>query len=156
MRVPFLFCALLATATGALAQKPEGRSDARADAKADARADASGKSSDSSHTSHTSTHRVVVENGRTIVDERTEDGRVVPSGGGAGGALPGGMPLPGGLPSLKVAEIFTLAGFVNGWAGEAVPQQQAGHARVRKRRLRVGGGQLLKRAFGRREGGLLL
>lgn len=96
MQIPLFLCALLTTATGALAQKPDGRSDARADS----RADASGKSSDSSHSSHTSTHKVVVVNGKTIVDERTEDGRPAPSGGAAGGALPGGVPMPGGLPSL--------------------------------------------------------
>ena len=96
MQIPVLLCALLATATGAFAQKPEGR----ADAKADARADASGKSSDSSRSSHTSTHRVVVENGKTVVDERTEDGRVVPSGG----ARPGGLPLPGGLPAMPALD----------------------------------------------------
>lgn len=45
--------------------------------------DGAGGSQSSSHT-----HRVVVENGKVVVDEETRDGRPVRGGGGGGGAGP--------------------------------------------------------------------
>lgn len=95
---PTLFSLSLCTllAANAMAQEPRppvGKADARADARAEARGDH--KSSDSSRSSQTVTHRVVVVNGKTIVDERTENGRPAPAGRGAGSA--GGA---GGLPPL--------------------------------------------------------
>jgi len=71
------------------AQAPRG-ADARADAKAEARADGA----DRSHQSRSSSHRVVVRNGRTIVDERTENGRPVPSGKAGPSPKAGGAPAP--------------------------------------------------------------
>lgn len=106
MRTPIFLCALLASATGAFAQNPDGRSNARAEARAEARADAHGNpsnSSESSHSSHTSTHRIVIENGRTVVDERTEDGRAAPAGRRIGGGFPGGMPA---LPDCDPEEML--------------------------------------------------
>ena len=87
----FSLCTLLATA--AVAQTPAPKV-AKADARAEARAKADAKSSDSSHSSHTVTHRVVVENGRTVVDERTENGSPVPAGG----------PGPAGVPPLPAID----------------------------------------------------
>jgi hypothetical protein len=89
----FSLCTLLATA--AVAQTPAPKA-AKADARAEARAEADAQQSDSSRSSHTSTHRVVVENGRTVVDERTENGSPVP----AGGAGPG----PAGVPPLPAID----------------------------------------------------
>ncbi|MBL8753760.1 MAG: hypothetical protein JNK15_10710 [Planctomycetes bacterium] len=80
-------CATVATA----------QQNGRAEAKAEAHAHASARGGESS----TSTHRVVVENGKVVVDERTTNGK--PAGGaGAGAGRPGPMPplpLPGDVPS---------------------------------------------------------
>jgi len=80
----------LSVPAAAYAQGPTPkRSDARAEARAEARSDGG------SSKTHSVTHRVVVVNGKTIVDERTENGR--PVGGGArrgAGRRPAPMPMP--------------------------------------------------------------
>ncbi len=78
------------------------RSSGKAEARAEARADSKGSGPRTSRSSHTVTHRVVVENGRTVVDERTENGRRVPTGKGRG---PGLVP-PVGEPSAQIEELM--------------------------------------------------
>jgi len=83
------FCSLLlGVATAQTPSPAPGKADARADARAEAHATADG-----SRSSQSVTHRVVVINGKTVVDERTVDGKPVPGGvaGPAGGGFP---PLP--------------------------------------------------------------
>lgn len=78
------------------------RSAGKAEAHAEARADGKGSGPRTSRSSQTVTHRVVVENGRTVVDERTENGRRVPAGKGRG---PGLVP-PVGEPSAQIEELM--------------------------------------------------
>lgn len=79
--------ALLAPLAG---QKPANQhAEARAEAHAEAHADGRG-GVPGSRDVHSATHRVVVENGRTVVDARTVDGKPVP----AGAAQPAQPPLP--------------------------------------------------------------
>lgn len=72
--IPFLF-ALVACCASAFAQQPANqKSEAKAEARAEARSDGGGSKT------HSVTHRVVVVNGKTVVDERTENGRPVDKG----------------------------------------------------------------------------
>lgn len=82
--------ALLAPLAG---QKPANQhAEARAEAHAEAHADGRG-GVPGSRDVHSATHRVVVENGRTVVDARTVDGKPVPAGA-APPAQPAQPPLP--------------------------------------------------------------
>ncbi len=97
-------CSLFTATLVAQAPRPQvGKAEGKAEARAEAKANADDKSSDSSRSSHTVTHKVVVVNGKKIVDERTENGRPAPAGGGAGGAGPVGLPP---LPDLDAEEML--------------------------------------------------
>ena len=118
--LPLSLCALFATTCMAHAQRPTAE---KADARAEARANADARSSDSSRSSHSVTHKVVVVNGKTIVDERTENGRPTPAGG-AGGAGPVGLPP---LPELDAEEMLrTLREQVEREIGGGLPPRPAG------------------------------
>ena len=80
---------LLALTALAAATPCQEKKTSRAEARAEARADAGG--SGDKRSSHSVTHRVVVVNGKKIVDERTENGRPV----GSGRVGSGRPPLPG-------------------------------------------------------------
>lgn len=87
--LPLLSAAFLAAAP-LIAQQPAPQSSsASANARAEARAEANGSGPQSSQQRRTVTHRVVVRNGRKVVDERTENGKPVPAGNGNGRS---GMP----------------------------------------------------------------
>lgn len=86
-----------------------------------ARADAQAQATNGS--SRTATHRVVVENGKTVVDERTEHGKPVGSGAPAD-PLP---PLPGvGSPEDLLRELEAQMGRQLGEAGGVLPLPPAG------------------------------
>jgi len=87
---------------------------ARAEARAEARPA-------TARSSQTVTHRVVVENGKTVVDERTVDGKPV-----GGGKLGGGVrPVPGG--AIDAEEMLRkLREQVEGDLGRALPPLPAG------------------------------
>ncbi|MCR9247396.1 MAG: hypothetical protein NXI31_20390 [bacterium] len=89
--------------TPASAQASGGTTPAKANAAARASATARANGPQTSRSSHSVTHRVVVRNGRTIVDERTENGR--PTRGGKGRGKPGAA-LPFGDPHAEVEKMM--------------------------------------------------
>ncbi len=82
----FLPFACLLLPLSMVAQNPPSTSkaEAKAEARANATANGSGVKSKRSSSSQTVTHKVVVENGKTIIDEKRVDGKLVRSGKGRG------------------------------------------------------------------------
>ena len=99
MRRLIPFACLLLPLTIA-AQTPPSTS--KAEAKANASANSSDSKSKKSSSSQTVTHKVVVKNGKTIVDEKTVNGKPVKGGKGRAGK---GLGL-GGMPSMDTDAIM--------------------------------------------------
>lgn len=93
-------CLLLPIA--ALAQNPPSSSSSNAEATAEANANANSSGGETKKSSQSSTHKVVVVNGKTIVDEKTVNGKPVGSGKRGGKRKPGRGAKPGlgGTPGL--------------------------------------------------------
>lgn len=124
---------LLALTALAAATPCQEKKTSRAEARAEARADAGG--SGDKRSSHSVTHRVVVVNGKKIVDERTENGRPVGSGrvGSGRPPLPGKPAVPDADELLRrmreqlerdLGRKLPLGGF-----GEPLPKQGSSSAR---------------------------